>query len=78
MPRPQNRLRFTQTVLEVVIRYPVTSEKAAEIDDRVTRALLDVMGGEPRVKSVGSPAPSMPSPPSVDASDSAHADAASH
>lgn len=78
MPRPQNRLRFTQTGLEVVIRYPVTSEKAAEIDDRVTRALLDVMGGESRVKSVGSPAPSMPSPPSVDASDSARSDAASH
>lgn len=63
MPRPQNRLRFTQTGLEVVIRYPVTSEKAAEIDERITRALLDVMDQEPHVKSVGSPAPSMPPPP---------------
>lgn len=63
MPRPQSRLRFTQSGLEILIRYPVTREKAAEIDDRITRALLDVMGEEPQVKSVGSPTPSMPPPP---------------
>jgi small-conductance mechanosensitive channel len=62
MPRPQSRLRFMQNGLEVTIRYPVTREKAADIDDRITRALLDVMDEEPRVKSVGSPEPSMPPP----------------
>jgi small-conductance mechanosensitive channel len=42
MPRPQSRLRVTQGGLEIVIRYPVERDNAAEIDDRITRALLDV------------------------------------
>jgi small-conductance mechanosensitive channel len=42
MPHPRSRLRVTQSGLEIVIRYPVERENAAEIDDRITRALLDV------------------------------------
>jgi small-conductance mechanosensitive channel len=55
MPAPQSRLRFTQSSLEMIIRYPVTREHTADIDDQITRALLDVMKAEPEVKSVGSP-----------------------
>lgn len=55
MPAPQSRLRFTQSSLEMIIRYPVTREHTADIDDQITRALLDVMKTEPEVKSVGSP-----------------------
>jgi small-conductance mechanosensitive channel len=55
MPQPYSRLRFTQTGLEMIVRYPVTRENAAEIDDRITRALLEVMEGEPTLKSVASP-----------------------
>jgi hypothetical protein len=47
------------------VRYPVTRENAAEIDDKITRALLDVMGTEPNLKSVGAPAPeTQPAKPS--------------
>ncbi len=55
MPSPQTRLRFTQSSLELIIRYPVTREHVTEIDDQITRALLDVMKNEPEVRSVGSP-----------------------
>jgi small-conductance mechanosensitive channel len=56
MPHPQSRLRFTQSALEMIIRYPVTSEHTAEIDDQITRALLNVMKSEPEVKAVASSA----------------------
>ena len=58
MPAPQSRLRFTQSSLEMVIRYPVTREHTADIDDQITRALLEVMKAEPEVKAVGSPSAS--------------------
>src|SRR5262249_55846484 len=38
---PESRLHLTQNALEVVIRYPVELGNAAEIDDRITRAILD-------------------------------------
>lgn len=41
--RPRTRLVFTGNGLEAVIRYPVTLQNAAEIDDRVTRELLDAL-----------------------------------
>ena len=56
-PKPQSRLRFTPSGLEIIVRYPVTRDNAVEIDDKITRALLDVMDKEPSLKSVGAPAP---------------------
>jgi small-conductance mechanosensitive channel len=41
--RPRTRLVFTGNGLEAVIRYPVTLQNAAEIDDRITRELLDAL-----------------------------------
>lgn len=61
-PQPQLRMRFTQSGPEVIIRYPVTREKATEIDDQITRALLDVMHAEPKVKSVAPPTSSHAAP----------------
>ncbi|MGH9763042.1 MAG: hypothetical protein ACREAC_19635 [Blastocatellia bacterium] len=57
-PRPMTRMRFTQSGIEVVIRYPVTRENAADVDDRITHALLEVMGKESAVKAVGTPSQS--------------------
>jgi len=42
MPKPQSRLRVTQSGIEIVIHYPVERDNAAQIDDRITRALLAV------------------------------------
>jgi small-conductance mechanosensitive channel len=41
--RPRIRLVFTGSGLEAVIRYPVTLQNASEIDDRITRELLDAL-----------------------------------
>jgi small-conductance mechanosensitive channel len=48
--RPESRLHLTQTSLEVVIRYPVDLSSAGEIDNRVTRAILDALELDPNLR----------------------------
>lgn len=50
---PESRVRLTASGLEVVIRYPVELSNAAEIDDRVTRELLEAIGRDPRLRLLG-------------------------
>jgi hypothetical protein len=38
----------------VVIRYPVELSTAADIDDRITRALVESIEREPRLRLLGS------------------------
>jgi small-conductance mechanosensitive channel len=54
---PESRLHLTQTTLEVVIRYPVDMSNAGEIDNRVTREILDALERDPdlRVQVSGGP-----------------------
>ena len=47
---PTSRLRLVPSGLEVTIRYPVDLVHASEIDDRVTRELLNVIDSDPRLK----------------------------
>ncbi len=47
---PESRLHLTQTALEVVIRYPVEMSSAGEIDDRITRELLDAIERDPKLR----------------------------
>jgi len=61
-PAPVSRLRITKDGLEVVIRYPVELDNAAEIDDRITRELLTALGREPRLRLVGSGIQAAPAP----------------
>lgn len=56
---PKSRLRITQAGLEVVIRYPVSLPRAAEVDDRVTRELLKEIDRSPKLKLLGSSTPSI-------------------
>ena len=64
-PKPVSQLRLTQNGLEVVIRYPVELDNAAEIDDRITRELLAALGQEPRLRLVGSGTPNIQAVPST-------------
>ncbi len=57
--RPQSHLRLTDAGLEMVIRFPVPLDKSSTIDDEVTRALLDAIEREPRLKLVGSANPTI-------------------
>jgi small-conductance mechanosensitive channel len=50
---PQTRLRLKDAGLEIVVLYPVVLTQAAQIDDRMTHALLDAIEGEPRLRLVG-------------------------
>jgi small-conductance mechanosensitive channel len=56
---PRTRLKLKQTGLEFVISYPVEVATAAEMDDRIARALLDAIDREPKLKVVGSGAPNI-------------------
>jgi small-conductance mechanosensitive channel len=56
-PTPKARLRFTDSQLEFTVRYPVEIPRADEIDDEMTRKLMEVIASEPELKAavVGSP-----------------------
>jgi small-conductance mechanosensitive channel len=56
-PRPEGRLRFVDAGVEYVIRYPVELDQASQIDDRVTRALLDTINQEPKLKFASAATP---------------------
>lgn len=60
-PKPEGRLRFVDAGLEFVLRYPVELREAAEVDDRVTRALLDAIAREPTLKLVAAGTPTVQS-----------------
>ena len=51
---PESRLRLTPTGVDVIIRYPVELDQAAEIDDRIARQVLDATEHEAKVKVSGS------------------------
>jgi hypothetical protein len=42
-----------------VIRYPLELEHSSEIDDEITRALLDALEKPPKLKLVGSGTPNI-------------------
>ncbi|HSU65441.1 MAG TPA: mechanosensitive ion channel family protein, partial [Tepidisphaeraceae bacterium] len=70
-PQMQGRFRFVDSGLEFVVRYPVEMRRAAEIDDKITRKLLETIEHEPRLKLVSTSTPklqpadgSAPKPPS--------------
>jgi small-conductance mechanosensitive channel len=56
-PRPDAKLQFTDAGLELLVRYPVGLRKEAEIDEQVTRTLLDLINGDPELKSSVSATP---------------------
>src|SRR6478735_978318 len=47
---PESRLHLTQTSLEIVIRYPVEMGNSGEIDNRVTREILDALERDPSLR----------------------------
>ena len=57
-PRPQSRLQFTDTGIEVVVRYPVPLVASAQAADDIARRLTDTLNREPgfRLVAQGTPA----------------------
>jgi small-conductance mechanosensitive channel len=58
-PKPSSRLRLTDGGLELVIRYPVLLDSAGQIDDQVTRVILDAIAAETHVRLVPSTSPNL-------------------
>ncbi len=56
-PAPQAQLHFVENGLEFVVRYPVEIQQASAIDDRITRKLMEVISGDPDLKTAVSGAP---------------------
>lgn len=59
LPKPQSRLQFTDGGLEIVVRFPAELDHAAEIDDEVTRKLVEAIEQSPRLKLVGAGTPNI-------------------
>jgi len=56
---PKVRFKLSQSGLEVVVRFPVETQKAGDVDDRVTRHLLMAIEQEPKLKVVGADVPTI-------------------
>jgi small-conductance mechanosensitive channel len=56
-PVPEFKLQFTDAGLEFVVRYPVDIRRASEIDDSVTRAVLDALDTNENLKAAVSGPP---------------------
>jgi small-conductance mechanosensitive channel len=48
VPRPESHVRFTDSGLEMTLRYPVEIRRAAEIDDRVAREVIQQVEIDPK------------------------------
>ena len=57
MPQPESRVRFVEAGLQVTIRYPVEFSRADEIDDRITRAVVQEIEREPKLRLADGSAP---------------------
>ena len=54
---PESRLYLTPTGTQVVVRYPVEVDEAADIDNRIAREVLDATGREPQVEAATEESP---------------------
>jgi small-conductance mechanosensitive channel len=50
-PTPEAKLQLSDTGLEFVVRYPVDIRTASEIDDQITRAVVDLVNSDPALTS---------------------------
>ena len=50
-PAPRAQLVFAETGPEFMVRYPVEIAHAAEIDDKITRKLMEVIAGDAQLKA---------------------------
>jgi small-conductance mechanosensitive channel len=49
-PKPMSRLQFSETAIELIVRYPVRIDSTAETQDEVARRVVDALRKEPGLK----------------------------
>lgn len=57
MPRPEARLQFADAGLELLVRYPVEIRRAPDIDEEMTRKVLDLVESDAELKTAVSGTP---------------------
>ena len=50
-PKPESKLQLSDTGVEFIVRYPVDIRTASEIDDHVTRAVVELVNSDPELKN---------------------------
>ena len=50
LPEPMCRLQFSETAIELIVRYPVRIDSTAEIQDEVARRVIDTLRKEPNLR----------------------------
>ena len=50
-PLAHQHLQFADAGLELVVRYPVDLRNASEVDDKITRVLLDMIKNDKQIRS---------------------------
>jgi hypothetical protein len=50
-PKPDQKLRFADSGLELVARYPVDLRRASELDDKITRSLITAIKNDEKLAS---------------------------
>lgn len=61
-PEPKAQLNLIPTGLELTVRYPVEIPHASEIDDKMTRKLMEVVSGDPDLKAAVTGSPELRAP----------------
>jgi small-conductance mechanosensitive channel len=56
-PKPEARLQFADAGLELLVRYPVDIRKAPDIDEQVTRKVLQLTESDPDLKAAAAGTP---------------------
>jgi small-conductance mechanosensitive channel len=57
VPKPEARLQFNDGGLELLVRYPVEIRKAPDIDEQMTRKVLELVETDPAIKEAISGTP---------------------
>jgi hypothetical protein len=58
-PTPVGKVQFASMGPEFVVRYPVEIQRAADIDDELTRKLMEIIGRDPQLKAAVSASPKL-------------------
>jgi hypothetical protein len=61
-PVPRTQLHFVDTGLELTLRFPVEIARAAEIDDKVTRKLMESIANDEQLRSAVAGSPTLRAP----------------
>jgi hypothetical protein len=51
VPKPHGQLQYTDSGLEYVVRYPVGLRQVSEVDEKITRKLLDLLEQQPELQA---------------------------